>query len=129
MAAIHWKDDFKHLNSEHLLPKDLPIELLISVARSVAMYKDGALDRNEMKGVWELLQCWIERLLDAQDVERLAIFKKHASILLPLLADELDLWVRMELVTRQIGYPVYDLKLAALFQNQFQEFSAHNLNQ
>jgi hypothetical protein len=123
MAAIHWKDDFKSLKSEFLLPKKLPTELLISVARSMAMYKDGALDRKEMKGVWELLQCWIERLLDAQDVERLVLFKKHTSVMLPLLADELDFWVRMEVVSRQIDYAAYELTLATVFNNQFEEFA------
>lgn len=98
MAAIHWKEDFQRLDSDQLLPERLPIELLISVARSLAMYKDGALDRKQMKGVWELLDCWIGRLLDAKDARLHAIFKEHSKALLPGLVDELDLWIRMELV-------------------------------
>lgn len=121
MAAIHWKEDFEQLPPNLLLPAALPAELLISVARSLAMYKDGVLDRAQMKGVWELLECWITRLLDAQDGERHAFFKKHSHTLLPELADELDLWIRMEIVSRQIGYPVYEVTFATLFSTHFQE--------
>jgi hypothetical protein len=77
----------------------------------------------QQKGVWDLLECWIGRLLDAKDACLHAIFKEHSKALLPKLVDELDLWIRMELVTRQIGYPVYGLTLGVLFSDQFSEFA------
>lgn len=124
MAAIHWKQDFLNLDSSQLLPSALPTELLISIARSLAMYKDGALDRKEMLGVWAVLETWIGRLLDAKDEQLKAIFSRHRKHLLPKLADELDVWIQMELVSRQIGYPTYKLTFATLFIDQFESETA-----
>lgn len=104
MNATHWKSEFLHRQGDELMPKQLPIEVLIHIARCMAKYKDGALDRFEMEGIWDLLTFWIEKLLDAQHPDRLALFQKKHDTLLPELVDELDLWIRMELVSRQIGY-------------------------
>lgn len=121
MEMTHWKAELLLREGDQLMPKNLPIEVLIRIARSMAMYKDGALDRFEMEGVWELLKYWIEKILDAQHPERLHLFQKHADKLLPELADELDFWTRMELVSRQIGYPIYSIAISGLFTTQFQE--------
>ncbi|HEY8606426.1 MAG TPA: hypothetical protein VIM12_04850 [Noviherbaspirillum sp.] len=119
MDATRWKAEFLHREGDELMPKQLPVEVLIRLARSMAMYKDGALDRFEMEGVWDLLKYWIEKLLDAQDPSRLQRFQKKTDELLPTLADELDLWIRMELVSRQIGYPIYTIAITGLFATQF----------
>lgn len=121
MVAMHWKAELLHREGDQLMPKNLPVEVLIRIARSMAMYKDGALDRFEMEGVWELLKYWIEKILNGQHSGRLQLFQTHSDKLLPELADELDLWVRMELVSRQIGYPIYSIAISGLFATQFQE--------
>jgi hypothetical protein len=121
MDTAHWKTEFLHRQGDELMPKQLPVEVLICIARNMAKYKDGALDRFQMEGVWQLLKYWIEKILDAQHPERLQLFQKYADKLLPELADELDLWIRMELVSRQIGYPIYSIAISGLFATQFQE--------
>lgn len=121
MDATYWKAEFLHRQGDELMPKQLPIEVLIRIARSMAMYKDGALDRHEMEGIWDLLTFWLEKLLDAQHPHRLALFQKKHDALLPELVDELDLWIKMELVSRQIGYPIYSINITGLFESQFQQ--------
>lgn len=121
MDATHWKAEFLHRQGDELMPKQLPVEVLIRIARCMAKYKDGALDRFEMEGTWDLLTFWIEKLLDAQHPDRLALFQKKHDILLPDLVDELDLWIRLELVSRQIGYPIYSITITGLFESQFKQ--------
>jgi len=121
MSIQHWKDEILCLDNTKLLPRDQPLESLLFLCRHLAMYKDGNLDQTGMKGVWEVLETWITRLLEAKDAGCLALFKKFTPVLLPKLADELDLWIRMEIVSRQIGYPVYQLTLAEIFKMQFEE--------
>jgi hypothetical protein len=119
MAALHWKAELLHRDGQRLLPSKLPIEVLIHVARSMAMYKDGALDRFEMEGVWEFLRFWVNKLLDAQHESRGCVLAEGPNDLLESLVDELDLWIRLELVSRLIGYPIYSLTITELFQHQF----------
>ena len=124
MAARHWMEDFEKLESSRLLPSDVPLELLISVARSLAQYRDGSLDETDASGTWELLKVWIGRILLAQDASRYAIFKKHSDHLLAGLAEELELWVQQELITRQVGHPTYEVKLGTIFVDQFDSLLA-----
>jgi hypothetical protein len=121
MSALHWKIELLHRSGQNLLPRFLPLEVLIYVARKMALYKDGALDRHELEAMWSFLTFWVEKLVDAQDAGRLHLVQKSPERLLPQLVDELDLWVRLELVSRQIDYPIYDLTVATLFQTQFSE--------
>lgn len=122
MSAAHWKDSFRNMSPEHLLPIHQRPDTLLYIARNMAMYKDGDLECEEMKGLWDVLDCWISRILDAQDQARLALYKAHSELVLPALADEMDLWIRYEIVSRQIGYPVYKLTLATIFKDQFEMF-------
>ena len=105
-------------NSE-LLPHRLPVDTLIFLAKVLAMYKSDALYAGEMKGVRELMYCWIERLLIAQGLVRLETFRTRSKILLPQLTDELEHWIRQELLSRQIGYPLPHANIRVLFLEAF----------
>jgi hypothetical protein len=107
-------------NSE-LLPHRLPVDTLIFLARVLAMYKSDALYAGEMKGVRELMYCWIERLLIAQGLARMRIFRRQWRVLLPQLTDELEHWIRQELLSRQIGYPLTHANIRVLFLDAFAE--------
>lgn len=85
------------------------------------MYKRNALYDGEMKAVRDMMVCWIERLLVAQGLARLRTFRKHAKVLLPHLIDELEHWIRQELLSRQIGYPLTHAHISVLFQDAFAE--------
>lgn len=121
MTALHWKAELIHRVGPELLPGKLPMEVLIHVARNMAMYKDGALDRFEMAGVWDFLRFWVDKLLNGQHAERRQALVEDSGDLLLQLVEELDLWIRLELVSRLIGYPLYSITLAELFHTQFIE--------
>ncbi|MEO8839508.1 MAG: hypothetical protein ABI351_12445 [Herbaspirillum sp.] len=121
MSTLHWKAELLHREGRELLPEFLPLEVLIYVARKMALYKDGALDRHEMEGVWSFLTLWIEKLLNAQSVSRLSVFQKRSDDFLATLVDELDMWIRLELVSRQIDYRIYNISITSLFQSQFKK--------
>jgi hypothetical protein len=85
------------------------------------MYRSDALYATEMKAVRELMFCWIERLLIAQGLARFRIFRRNSRVLLPRLMDELEHWIRQELLSRQIGYPLTHAHISALFHEAFTE--------
>lgn len=123
MTALHWKAELLHRAGPDLLPGKMPIEVLIHVARNMAMYKDGALDRFEMAGVWEFLNFWVDKLLNAQHEDRRQALRDSPEELLLQLVDELDLWVRLELVSRLVGYPLYSITITELFRSQFADLN------
>lgn len=124
MLEARLKDELFARSGADLLPRNLPTGTLIGLTRAIAKFKDGVLDASEMGELWGLLEDWVSRLLSAQSSERLALFKRYTDRLLPVLADELDLWLRMEIVSRQIEYPTYTLSLELLFEDQFYEYPA-----
>ena len=118
MTALHWKAELLHRAGPDLLPGRMPIEVLIHVARNMAMYKDGALDRFEMAGVWDFLRFWVDKLLNAQHEDRRQALQDNPEVLLVQLVEELDVWVRLELVSRLVGYPLYSITISELFRTQ-----------
>ena len=115
----HWMRLIQRVDDRELLPHRLPVDTLIFLAKVLAMYKSDALYAGEMKGVRELMYCWIERLLVAQRLVRLETFRKHWKILLPQLTDELEHWIRQELLSRQIGYPLTHANIKVMFVEAF----------
>jgi hypothetical protein len=85
------------------------------------MYRSNALYDVDVKAVDELMLCWIERLLVSQNMARINIFRKHSSVLLPQLTEELEHWIRQALISRQIGYPLTNAHMNALFYEAFNE--------
>lgn len=122
----HWMHLIERLDSKELLPHRLPVDTLIFLARTLAMYNGNALYAGEMKAVRDLMSSWVGRLLVAQGLERLQIFQKHAKVLLPQLTDELEHWIRQALLSRQIGYPLTHAHISVIFLDAFTdvEFTA-----
>lgn len=115
----HWMRLIQRIGDIELLPHRLPVDTLIFFAKVLAMYKSNALYAGEMKGVRELMYCWIERLLIAQGRMRLETFRTRWKILLPQLTDELEHWIHQELLSRQIGYPLTHANIKVLFLEAF----------
>lgn len=115
----HWMRLIQRVENSELLPHRLPVDTLIFLAKVLAMYKGDALYAGEMKGVRELMYCWIQRLLIAQGLVHLETFRTHWKILLPQLTDELEHWIRQELLSRQIGYPLTHANIKVLFLEAF----------
>ena len=117
----HWMRYIQELDNSELLPHRLRVDILIFLARVLAMYRTDALYDGEMKGVRELMYRWIERLLMAQGLARMRIFRRRWRVLLPQLTDELEHWIRQELLSRQIGYPLTHANISVLFLDAFTE--------
>lgn len=117
----HWMRYLQELDNSELLPHRLRVDILIFLARVLAMYRTDALYDGEMKGVRELMYRWIERLLMAQGLARMRIFRRQWRVLLPQLTDELEHWIRQELLSRQIGYPLTHANISVLFLDAFTE--------
>jgi hypothetical protein len=120
-TSQHWKRLIEQLNGRDLLPHRLRVDAQIFLARALAMYRTDALYADEAKAVRELMVCWIEQLLTAQDITRLPTFRKHLKVLLPQLTDELEHWLRQALLSQQIGYPLTNAHMNALFLEAFNE--------
>lgn len=120
-TSAHWKQLIEQLNGRELLPHRMRVEMLIFLARALAMYRGNALYSGETEAVRELMLCWIERLLIAQGMARMQTFRRHVRVLLPQLTDELEHWVRQALLSRQIGYPLTNAHMSALFFEAFNE--------
>lgn len=120
-TSQHWKSLIEQLNGRDLLPHRLRVDTQIFLARALAMHRTDALYPEEAKAVRELMVCWIEQLLAAQDIARLSTFRKHSKVLLPQLTDELEHWLRQALLSRQIGYPLTNAHMSALFLEAFNE--------
>jgi len=117
----HWMRYIQELDNSELLPHRLRVDILIFLARVLVMYRTDALYDGEMKGVRELMYRWIERLLMAQGLARVKIFRRRWRVLLPQLTDELEHWIRQELLSRQIGYPLTHANISVLFLDAFTE--------
>lgn len=120
-TSQHWKRLIEQLDGRELLPHRLRVDVQIFLARALAMYRSNALYAGEAKAVRELMLCWIERLLVAQNMARLQTFRKHVKVMLPQLTDELEHWIRQALLSRQIGYPLTNAHMNALFLEAFNE--------
>lgn len=127
LATVQWMGRIERLDNRDLLPHRMPVDMQIFLVRLLAMGQGGALYQSEEKALRELIHVWIERLLEAQDRSRVAVFRKHAAVLLPRLSDELEHWIRQDLVARFIGYPLTHAHIKALFKEAFDELGAEAL--
>jgi hypothetical protein len=118
MSAIHLKAELQHREGQHLLPKHLPMDFLICIARNMAQFKSGALDWQQKEEVWNLLAFWVGKILSSQDIARAALLQKHPEKLMKFL-DKLCEVLCDELSSRLIEYPTYDLCLDGIFTTQF----------
>jgi len=65
------------------------------------------------------MHIWIERLLDLEKEDELAMrLRDKNNNLIIWLADEIDLWNRWEIVSRQIGYPSYEVTIDNVFSSR-----------
>lgn len=88
------------------------------------MRDGGALYQGELKASRELMQRWVERLLHKQNPGRVAVFRKNSAVMLPKMADELEHWLHLDLVSRLIGYPLTRSRISILFKSAFDELNA-----
>jgi hypothetical protein len=117
----HWMRLIRQRDDSELLPHRLHVDMLVFLARVLAMYNTNSLYDGEMRAVRELMYWWIERLLITQGLARLRTFRRQWKVLLPQLTDELEHWIRQALLERQIGYPLTHAHISVLFQDAFDE--------
>jgi hypothetical protein len=103
---------------ENLMPSNLPIEFLISWCREITKHDEGVHEQSESEELFNALNAYIEKLLLAQNVERLNFYRKNSDIF-DALALELDGAVRHELVLRVIDYNIDRITLEDLFNDHF----------
>lgn len=104
---------------QNIMPGRWPTEFLTSWCREIAKHDDGIHQQSETDELFDVLNSYIEKLLLAQDVERLNHFRKNGDTLFQVLARELDEIVRNELVFRIINYNTDRITLRDLFRDHF----------
>lgn len=118
MSVAQLKSEFLNRAGENLLPCNLPIEALISLARELAISADGAHDHDEQVEFTKVFYDFVVKLLSAQNHDRVLQFKKNPNELLPILAGELNDLICGELVSRLTGY-AHKVSLHDLFNEHF----------
>lgn len=118
MSFKQLKSVFLNRAGENLLPSNLPIEMLISLARELALAADGVHEQYEQVEFTEVFYDFVVKLLSAQNHNRAMYFKKNSNELLPLLAGELNDLICDELVSRLTGY-THKVSLHDLFNDHF----------
>lgn len=121
MCPKEWKANLLQRESQDLLPKHLPIEVLTSIAERIAVYRVGGLARKEMLEITDFLTFWVEKLVNAQGPHRVQLYQEYKDELLPNFAKELYLWVRFEIRSRRIDYPTAGLTVTNVFQMHFED--------
>ncbi len=119
MSLSSLKSELNGCTIQNLMPARWPIEALISWCREVARHNAGVLEPSEDDELFEALNSYIEKLLLAQDAERLHRFRQNSDSLFDVLARELDDIVRNELVSRIIDYGIDPVALRDLFRHHF----------
>ena len=119
MLNAQLKSDVLAKRGRRLLPRNLPIELLISLTRELALFADGSLEQEEVGELTDFLGAYVKKLLYMQPPERMARFNENQAVLLPVLAYEVHQMVRDELVSRIIGYNVNSESAKAIFSRHF----------
>lgn len=104
-----------------ILPENLPLDVLISLARELAFLDEGRLDHAEIHQLKACMCDLVERLLSMQPVCRLLRFKENVDELLPELVTELNKNIRNELVNRLIEHRSTMVELEEAFEEHFQE--------
>lgn len=118
MSLLLLRTELNGLTGKSLRPSKLPIEFLTSWCREIAKHDEGLHEQAETDELFNALNSYIEKLLLAQDVERLNLYRKNSDMF-EVLARELDEIIRKELVSRIVGYNIDRIKLKDLFRDHF----------
>lgn len=102
MSIAHLQSIVALRPARELLPENLPIDVLISLARELAFLDEGKLEHAEIRQLRACMRELIERLLSMQSERRLGRFRENEDVLLPELVTELNKNIRNELVNRLI---------------------------
>lgn len=119
MSISHLQSTFALRTGRDILPENLPIDVLISLARELAFLDEGRLDHTEICQLKACLLDLVERLLRMQPMRRLLRFKENEDELLPELVAELNKSIRNELVNRLIGHHSTKVQLGEAFEDIF----------
>lgn len=124
MSTAHLQLAFVGKTGRDVLPENLPMDILISLARELAYLDEGRLEHSEMHQLKAFLCDLVERLLGMQHVSRLRRFRQNADELLPGLVSELDTTIRDEIVSRLIEHHSRRVGIEEAFEGHFLEESA-----
>lgn len=124
MSITHLQSVFAMRTGRDVLPENLPIDVLISLARELAFLDDGKLQHAEILQLRACLCDLLVQLLSMQPVRRLHRFRESENELLPALLTELNKTVRNELVSRLIEHRSCKVDLEEAFEEAFLEESA-----
>ena len=118
MSLSSLKCELDGLTGKNLMPNKLPIEFLTSWCREIAKHDEGLHEKSETDELFDSLNVYIEKLLSAQDAERLNRYRMNSDMF-EVLARELDEIIREELLSRIVGYNIERIKLRDLFRDHF----------
>lgn len=121
MSIAHLQSVFAMRTGRDVLPENLPIDVLISLARELAFLDEGRLDHDEMHQMKACMSDLVERLLSMQPMSRLRRFREDGEKILPELVTELNKSIRDELVVRLIGFRSGRVGLEDAFEEHFME--------
>lgn len=124
MSIAHLQSTFALLTGREVLPENLPIDVLLSLAKELAFLDAGRLDHAEVLQLRACLCDLVERLLGMQPVSRLRRFRENAHEMLPGLLTELNYAIRYEIVDRLIEIDFGRVELDEAFEAHFLERSA-----
>ncbi len=124
MSTAHLQSYFATRTGRDILPENLPIDVLISLAKELAFLDDGKLQHAEILQLRACLCDLLVQLLSMQPVRRLQRFRESENELLPALLTELNKTVRNELVSRLIEHRSCKVDLEEAFEEHFLEESA-----
>jgi hypothetical protein len=102
MSISHLQAAFATQTGRDILPENLPLNVLISLARELAFLREGKLENYEIEQLKTCLCSLLERLLGMQPAQRLHLFRQNEEEILPSLIVELDKSIRNELANRLI---------------------------
>lgn len=124
MSIAHLQSIFAARTGRDVLPENLPIDVLLSLARELAFLDAGRLDHAEVLQLRACLCDLVERLLGMQPASRLCRFKENVDGMLPGLVTELNYTIRYEIVDRLIENNLGRVALEEAFEAHFLERSA-----
>ena len=124
MSISHLQSTFALRTGRDILPENLPMDVLISLARELAFLDEGRLEHAEIHQLKACLCDLIERLLSMQSMSRLQRFRENQDELLPALVGELNKNIRNEIVIRFIEHRSRKVELEEAFDGLFLEKSA-----
>lgn len=124
MSILSLKSFFAMKTGRDVLPENLPLGVLILLARQLAFLADGTLEHAEIHQLKGCMCDLVERLLGMQSVSRLRIFRENIDEILPGLTTEIDRTIRNEIVNRLIDRNTRTAGLEEAFTEHFLDKSA-----